>query len=149
MDLFSRKYARLLIIGIGLMALVQLGGNNAITSFASSIFRAAGCSADSASQVMVVLQLPFAVASIILTEKAGRRLLMLAPCTHKIVRRTFLLCNSNAVSSGTAVLPASSSVRPSSKPSSIQRSDAIVPKITAIPLPATCTMTFLHLTQIS
>ncbi|NP_001334888.1 sugar-porter family protein 5 isoform 2 [Solanum lycopersicum] len=67
MDLFSWKYARPLI----------LGGTNAITSFASSIFRAAGCSADSASQVMAVLQLPFAVASIILTEKAGRRLLML------------------------------------------------------------------------
>ncbi|KAK6804897.1 hypothetical protein RDI58_002681 [Solanum bulbocastanum] len=77
MDLFSRKYGRPLIIGVGLMALVQLGGNNAITSFASSIFRAAGCSADSASQVMAVLQLPFAVTSIILTEKAGRRLLML------------------------------------------------------------------------
>ncbi|XP_069154025.1 sugar-porter family protein 5 isoform X2 [Solanum lycopersicum] len=77
MDLFSWKYARPLIIVVGLMALVQLGGTNAITSFASSIFRAAGCSADSASQVMAVLQLPFAVASIILTEKAGRRLLML------------------------------------------------------------------------
>ncbi|WMV11889.1 hypothetical protein MTR67_005274 [Solanum verrucosum] len=77
MDLFSRKYARPLIIGVGLMALVQLGGNNAITSFASSIFRAAGCSAESGSKVMAVLQLPFAITSIILTEKAGRRLLML------------------------------------------------------------------------
>ncbi|WMV53963.1 hypothetical protein MTR67_047348, partial [Solanum verrucosum] len=67
MDLFSRKYARPLIIGIGLMALMQFRGNNAITTFASSIFRAAGihikvkiilqgCSADSASQVIAVLQ---------------------------------------------------------------------------------------------
>ncbi|XP_055816808.1 sugar transporter ERD6-like 5 isoform X3 [Solanum dulcamara] len=77
MDLFSRKYARPLIIGTGLMALVQFGGSNAVTSFASSIFRAAGCSADSASRAMAVLQLPFAAMSIILTEKAGRRLLMM------------------------------------------------------------------------
>ncbi|XP_009591066.1 sugar transporter ERD6-like 5 isoform X3 [Nicotiana tomentosiformis] len=77
MDLFSRKYARPLIVGTGLMALVQFGGNSGISSFASSIFRAAGCSADSASRVMAVLQLPFAAMSIILTEKAGRRLLMM------------------------------------------------------------------------
>ncbi|XP_016483600.1 sugar transporter ERD6-like 5 isoform X2 [Nicotiana tabacum] len=77
MDMFSRKYARPLIVGTGLMALVQFGGNSAISSFASSVFRAAGCSADSASRVMAVLQLPFAAMSIILTEKAGRRLLMM------------------------------------------------------------------------
>ncbi|KAL3353594.1 hypothetical protein AABB24_018357 [Solanum stoloniferum] len=57
----------------------------------------------------------------------------LAPCTSKIV-------SIKNISSVTAVLPASSSVRPSSKPVSIQRSDAVVPKITAIPLPATCSM---------
>ncbi|MCD9645566.1 hypothetical protein HAX54_034582 [Datura stramonium] len=77
MDLFSRKYARSLIVGTGLMALVQFGGTSAISSFASSIFRAAGCPADLASRVMAVLQLPFAAMSIILTEKAGRRLLMM------------------------------------------------------------------------
>ncbi|XP_060217976.1 sugar transporter ERD6-like 5 isoform X2 [Lycium barbarum] len=77
MDLFSRKYARPLIVGTGLMALVQFGGTSAITSFASSIFRAAGCAADSASRVMAVLQVPFAAMGIILTEKAGRRLLMM------------------------------------------------------------------------
>lgn len=77
MDLFSKRYARPLIVGTGLMALVQFGGTNAVSSFASSIFRAAGCSADSASQVMAVLQIPFSALSIILTEKAGRRLLML------------------------------------------------------------------------
>ncbi|KAK4708266.1 hypothetical protein R3W88_029191 [Solanum pinnatisectum] len=66
----------------------------------------------------------------------------LAPCTSKIVsiKKNTSTCNSNAVSSGTAVLPASSSVRPSSKPVSIRRTDAVVPKITAILLPATCSM---------
>ncbi|PHT41180.1 Sugar transporter ERD6-like 5 [Capsicum baccatum] len=77
MELFSRKYARPLIVGTGLMALVQFGGSNAISSFASSIFRAAGYSAESASRVIAVLQIPFAAMSIILTEKAGRRLLMM------------------------------------------------------------------------
>ncbi|PHT99377.1 Cyclin-A1-1 [Capsicum chinense] len=67
----------------------------------------------------------------------------LAPCTSKIVsvKKNISTSNSNAVSSGTAVLPASSSVRPSSKTVvSIQRSDAVAPKITTIPLPATCSM---------
>uniref|UniRef100_M1DM19 Cyclin A1 n=1 Tax=Solanum tuberosum TaxID=4113 RepID=M1DM19_SOLTU len=40
-------------------------------------------------------------------------------------------------SSGTVVLPASSSIRSNSKPVSIQ---TIVPKITAIPLSSTCSM---------
>ncbi|KAK4379014.1 hypothetical protein RND71_000876 [Anisodus tanguticus] len=77
MDLFSWKYARPLIVGTGLMALVQFGGSSGMTSFASSIFRADGCSADSASKIMAILQVPFAAMSIILTEKAGRRLLMM------------------------------------------------------------------------
>lgn len=66
----------------------------------------------------------------------------LAPCTSKIVsiKKNISTCNSNAVSSGTAVLPASSSIRPSSKTVSNQRNDAVIPKITAIPLPATCSM---------
>ncbi|KAF3669454.1 putative methyltransferase-like protein 16 -like protein [Capsicum annuum] len=53
MELFSRKYARPLIVGTGLMALVQFGGSSATSSFASSIFRAA----ESASRVIAVLQL--------------------------------------------------------------------------------------------
>ncbi|CAN4121091.1 unnamed protein product [Withania somnifera] len=66
----------------------------------------------------------------------------LAPCTSKIVsiKKSISSCNSSAVSSGTAVLPASSSVRPSSKAVSIQRSDAVLPKISSIPLPASCSM---------
>ncbi|XP_055816807.1 sugar transporter ERD6-like 5 isoform X2 [Solanum dulcamara] len=105
MDLFSRKYARPLIIGTGLMALVQFGGSNAVTSFASSIFRAAGCSADSASRAMAVLQLPFAAMSIILTEKAGRRLLMMVwsmtynhpstELTSSMVLTGILVCENN------------------------------------------------------
>ncbi|XP_060198286.1 cyclin-A1-4-like [Lycium barbarum] len=62
----------------------------------------------------------------------------LAPCTSKIVS---IKKSTSGVSSGTTVLPVSSSVRPSNKTVSIQRSDAVVPKITAVPLPAvTCSM---------
>ncbi|KAJ8541612.1 hypothetical protein K7X08_002428 [Anisodus acutangulus] len=63
----------------------------------------------------------------------------LAPCTSKIVS---IKKSISGVSSGTSVLPASSSVRPSSKSTvSIQRNDAAVPKITAVPLSAaTCSM---------
>nr|XP_016472550.1 PREDICTED: cyclin-A1-4-like isoform X1 [Nicotiana tabacum] len=59
----------------------------------------------------------------------------LAPCTSKAV--SIKKSNSNAASS---VLPTSSFVKPISKTVSIPRSDAAIPKITAIPLPATCSM---------
>ncbi|KAK6773930.1 hypothetical protein RDI58_029169 [Solanum bulbocastanum] len=72
----------------------------------------------------------------------------LSPGTSKIVRKNIPTCSINAVSSGTVVLLASSSIRPSSKLVSIQRNDAVVPKISASPLPLVA-WTFLHLTQIS
>ncbi|OIT03255.1 PREDICTED: cyclin-A1-4-like [Nicotiana attenuata] len=60
----------------------------------------------------------------------------LAPCTSKVV--SIKKSNSNAASS---VVPTSSSfVKPISKTVSLPRSDAVVPKITAIPLPATSSM---------
>ncbi|KAK4716016.1 hypothetical protein R3W88_014354 [Solanum pinnatisectum] len=56
---------------------------------------------------------------------------------HITISSRNLISHSSKLSPGTVVLPASSSVRSSSKPVSTQRSDAVVPKISAIPLPAT------------
>ncbi|KAK6140546.1 hypothetical protein DH2020_025723 [Rehmannia glutinosa] len=41
-DLFQRKYAHSLIVGVGLMVLQQFGGVNAIAYYASAIFSSAG-----------------------------------------------------------------------------------------------------------
>nr|XP_027109498.1 glucose transporter type 1-like [Coffea arabica] len=73
LDLFDRKYAHPLIVGVGLMVLVQFGGTDGVSSYASSIFEAAGCSAGIASTVMATIQLPFASLSVLLMDKAGRR----------------------------------------------------------------------------
>uniref|UniRef100_A0A5B7C6Z8 Putative sugar transporter ERD6-like 5 isoform X2 n=1 Tax=Davidia involucrata TaxID=16924 RepID=A0A5B7C6Z8_DAVIN len=73
LDLFNRKYARLLIIGVGLMLLVQFGGTSGIQYYASSIFKAAGCRASVGTTAMAIIQIPFSVSSLFLLDKFGRR----------------------------------------------------------------------------
>ncbi|CAI9102341.1 OLC1v1000597C1 [Oldenlandia corymbosa var. corymbosa] len=77
-DLFDRRYAHPLLVGVGLMLLVQLGGSDGISSYASSIFEAAGCSAAVGSTILAVIQLPFSSLSVLLMDKAGRRPLLMA-----------------------------------------------------------------------
>ncbi|KAL6569930.1 hypothetical protein OROMI_014444 [Orobanche minor] len=55
-DLFQRKYAHSLIVGLGLMALQQFGGVNAIAYYASAIFSSAGFSYRVGTTVMVIVQ---------------------------------------------------------------------------------------------
>nr|GMD04659.1 sugar transporter ERD6-like 5 isoform X1 [Ipomoea batatas] len=81
LDLFNRKYAHSLIVGVGLMVLVQLGGTDAIYSYTSSIFEAAGFSSGIASTVMAALQLPAAALSVALMDKIGRRLILMVTAT--------------------------------------------------------------------
>ncbi|KAK4851368.1 hypothetical protein QYF36_014534 [Acer negundo] len=64
-NLFQRRYAYSLIVGVGLMSLQQLGGVNSITYYASSIFQ----------------EIPTVVASVILTDKSGRRPLLMVSAT--------------------------------------------------------------------
>ncbi|KAF3669453.1 putative methyltransferase-like protein 16 -like protein [Capsicum annuum] len=73
LDMFNRKYAHSLIVGLGVMILVQSGGTDAISSFASSIFKKAGCSVSFATTTMGFIQLPFAAMGIFLLDAAGRR----------------------------------------------------------------------------
>lgn len=73
LDMFDRRYAHSLIVGLGVMILLQSGGTDAISSFASSIFIKAGCSASFATTTMGFIQLPFAAMGIFLLDAAGRR----------------------------------------------------------------------------
>ncbi|XP_019197624.1 PREDICTED: sugar transporter ERD6-like 5 isoform X2 [Ipomoea nil] len=81
LDLFNRRYAHSLIVGVGLMVLVQFGGTDAISSYTSSIFEAAGFSSGIASTVMAGLQLPAAAVSVALMDKIGRRLILMVTAT--------------------------------------------------------------------
>ncbi|KAL2511795.1 Sugar transporter ERD6-like 5 [Abeliophyllum distichum] len=72
-DLFQRKYAHSLIVGVGLMVLQQFGGVNAIAYYASSIFSSAG----TGTTAMVFIQVPMTLLGVLLMDKSGRRLLLL------------------------------------------------------------------------
>ncbi|KAL3832955.1 hypothetical protein ACJIZ3_007691 [Penstemon smallii] len=76
-DLFQRKYAHSLIVGVGLMVLQQFGGVNAIAYYASAIFASAGFSYRVGTIAMVIVQVPMTVLGTLLMDKSGRRPLLL------------------------------------------------------------------------
>ncbi|KAI8020954.1 Sugar transporter ERD6-like 5 [Camellia lanceoleosa] len=76
-DLFQRKYAHSLIVGVGLMALQQFGGINGIVYYASAIFESADFSSRIGTIAMVVVQVPTTLIGALLMDKSGRRLLLM------------------------------------------------------------------------
>ncbi|XAR52542.1 hypothetical protein NMG60_11020676 [Bertholletia excelsa] len=73
LDMFQRKHAHSLTIGVGISLLAIFGGTVAISYYASSIFEAAGCSVTVGTTALAIIQIPFSMLGMILTDKCGRR----------------------------------------------------------------------------
>ncbi|KAG9457493.1 hypothetical protein H6P81_002001 [Aristolochia fimbriata] len=77
-DLFQRKYAHSVIVGVGLMVFQQFGGVNAICFYASSIFVSSGFSSGSSGTIaMAAIQVPMTTLGVLLMDKTGRRPLLM------------------------------------------------------------------------
>ncbi|KAI8547850.1 hypothetical protein RHMOL_Rhmol07G0227600 [Rhododendron molle] len=77
LDLFQRRYAHSLVVGVGLMVLQQFGGVNGIAYYASAIFESAGFSGKVGTWAMVIVQVPMTLLGVLLMDKSGRRALLM------------------------------------------------------------------------
>ncbi|KAF7817877.1 sugar transporter ERD6-like 5 isoform X2 [Senna tora] len=83
LELFQKRYAHALIVGLGLLCLQQFGGPKTYSYYASSIFEAAGYSSSVGTIAVAIVQVPAAALGVILSDKCGRRpLLMLNVRTY-------------------------------------------------------------------
>uniref|UniRef100_A0A0V0IFK3 Putative sugar transporter ERD6-like 16-like n=1 Tax=Solanum chacoense TaxID=4108 RepID=A0A0V0IFK3_SOLCH len=88
LDLFSSKYIRSVIIGVGLMVFQQFIGINGIGFYASQTFESAGLSNSNIGTIAyAVVQVPITIVGAFLMDRSGRRPLLMVSATG-----TFLGC---------------------------------------------------------
>uniref|UniRef100_A0A1J3JMJ1 Sugar transporter ERD6-like 3 n=2 Tax=Noccaea caerulescens TaxID=107243 RepID=A0A1J3JMJ1_NOCCA len=80
LDLFRRRYAPSLVIGVGLMLLQQLSGSSGIMFYVGSVFDKGGFPSSIGTMILAVIMVPKSILGLILVEKMGRRPLLLASC---------------------------------------------------------------------
>ncbi|XP_073028290.1 sugar transporter ERD6-like 16 [Primulina eburnea] len=94
MDLFHAKYARPVIIGVGLMIFQQFGGINGIGFYASETFVAAGFSSGKMGTIFyAIIQVPITLLGAVLMDRSGRRPLLVVSASG-----TFIGCLLAAIS---------------------------------------------------
>ncbi|XP_057998792.1 putative sugar transporter ERD6-like 13 [Hevea brasiliensis] len=76
-ELFQRKYALAIIVGVGLMAVLQFGGLNGYSYYLSSILESAGFPSSVGSVAASIVQIVMNICSLFLIDKFGRRPLLL------------------------------------------------------------------------
>ncbi|RID57170.1 hypothetical protein BRARA_F00565 [Brassica rapa] len=79
-ELFQRRYAYPLFIGVGLMFLQQLSGSSGVTYYASSLFQKGGFPSAVGTSVIATMMVPKAMLGTIIVDKLGRRTLLMASC---------------------------------------------------------------------
>ncbi|KAF3609161.1 hypothetical protein DY000_02044772 [Brassica cretica] len=79
-ELFQRRYAYPLFIGVGLMFLQQLSGSAGVTYYASSLFQKGGFPIAVGTSLIATMMVPKAMLGTIIVDKLGRRTLLIASC---------------------------------------------------------------------
>ncbi|CAN0920692.1 Sugar transporter ERD6-like 17 [Linum grandiflorum] len=72
-DLFQKKYAYSLLVGVGLMFFQQFGGMSGVAFYSSSVVDRAGFPTSTGTIIISLVQVPAAAAGLFLMDYAGRR----------------------------------------------------------------------------
>ncbi|KAJ9682116.1 hypothetical protein PVL29_018149 [Vitis rotundifolia] len=116
LELFQRRYAHSLIVGVGLMVLTQFSGITAISSFMSSILESADFSTTFGSRAIAILQvvdshlsIPVTAVSVVLIDKSGRRPLLIVSAagmglSSLLIGFSFLLQDMNRLKEVTPIV---------------------------------------------